>query len=1229
MISARGLEIARQDLLHNLRRPLFWMQVLIVGFFMMSLAGGHASIGSGDARVGGTKAWINSEFANAQLMVLMVSAIYQFFISVGAGMALIRDDELKVGEVLHSTRLTPAEYVWGKYAAVVISFAGLLVVQILVQMFFNHAVPHGTNAEYLGPLSIGAYVRPLLEFGLPNVILFTGVCFAIGALTRQPVLVFAMPIAVLVLGLSVLWDWSPVWLSPAVNRLLQFVDLTGYRWLKETYLGVDRGVDFYNHAAVGLDGLILAQRLAAIALGLGSVGLVQARFVSRMRGAKVSAAEAARATSATPAAPTHAEAAPLAGLRMESGIPAWLESTLQIARTELLLLGRHPGLYLFVPLILVQVFGSMIQTGALDTPMLQTPGLLAMQNMNTLTLLICMLILFYTTESLQREGSTSIGPIAYATPVGTASMLLGKALANALLGAAIVVAALVGCAIVLAIQHTVPFSLGPFAIVWGLLLMPTFLVWTAFVSCVFAVSGNRYATYALGLGAMSLTGWLQMRGKMNWVGNWDLWSATRWSDVAPFQFDALPLTLNRIFVLGLTALFVAVTLRAFARRERDATRNLQRLQPDSLWRGAVGLVPWLVVPLAAGLTLGLQVSNGFEGAAARKKQHDYWAKNALTYRDAPLPSIAFADLAVTLDPEKHGVKSRGVYTLVNSTSAPLRVLPISSGLDWHAVTWSLDGRPEKPEDRAGLNVFHLTRPLAPGDSLRLGWSFECTVPSGTSKNGAGSMEFVLPASSVLTGFASANLSPYLGWQSEVGVEEDKNHMDPREYADDFYLGDTPAGLAMAEHWYDVHLRVDVPAGLDVNATGECVSDSTRAGRRVTEWRTDHPVRIWNLVAGHWKVKRADGVAVYYDARHPYNVDEMLEALKGARRWYGEWFAPFPWKELRLTEFAGMSSYAQGSPGNITFSESIGFLTKSKPEANAAFWITAHESAHQWWPNIAMAGQGPGGEILSEGMAHFSTILLTEQVRGKEQRMAFCKAIEDRYAHTRRSNSERPLVKINGELPGDSRIIYDKGGWALWMLFQRMGREAGLAAQRDYLETYRDSRDHPVLQDYLAIMRRHDADTTGFDAYVKQWFYDVVVPQYQILDPVVTRVADGYEVRAQVKNVGTGVMPVEVAVARGTRYPHGEKKPEPYADARTTVTLAAGETKPVVIRCAFEPARLLVDPDVRVLMLERQKANVPVHVSAATGKPGGVSSVAPLSRRPSPSRAGSSASAARG
>jgi ABC-type Na+ efflux pump permease subunit len=1152
-------------------------------------------MGSGDARVGGHKAWLTSEFALAQTLIMLTSLIYVFFVSVAAGMAIIRDDEMKVGELLHSTPLKPAEYVWGKYLAVLASFVAVLILQVGFAMLCNHVLPHGTNADDIGPFGAVNYLRPMLVFALPTLILFTGACFAIGGWSRLPVLVFAVPIGVLLLDVFFLWDWSPAWLPLSMNRVLQFIDPTGLRWLKETWLLVDRGVDFYNRTPLGLDTLVIAQRVVVLAIGLGSVAFFERRFSSQLRGARVSDKERAAAMAAKPVAADPEErpstSAPLAALGMRTTAPGALATVFEVMRTELSQLVRAPGLYLFVPLILIQTLLNEYGVGAFDTPLLSTAGGLASGMMNTLTLLICMVILFYTTESLQRERSTGFGAIYYSTPLRTGALLAGKALANTVLGLAIVLACFLGCLILLATQGKVPLDPVPFVVVWGLLLVPTYLVWTAFTTAVYAATSSRYATYAIGLAAMILSGWFQMRNHMNWVFNWDLWSATRWTDLATFQYDALPLALNRVTMLGLAVFLTVLTVRLFERRERDATNTLLRLRPGAMAGSLASLSPFLLPPLLVGSVLGWQVNAGYQGPGARKASLDYWRKNIQTWKDAPVPAIAGADLDARFDPPKHAFTMRGAYVLENRTRQPLARFPITVNPRWKKLEWTVDARPCSTESRAGLVIVTPAKPLAPGDTVRLGFSYSGRNPDGLSKNGGYNMEFITASSIVLTGFSGVTFVPAVGFFPDEGVEEGKNNSDPREWPEDWWRAENRSMIPSASRWYDVHMRIDVPADLQVNATGECVSETVKGGRRVTEWRTDHPVRIFNLVAGQWSVKKRDGVAVYYDPRHPYNVDEMLDALEGARRWYGAWFAPYPWKTLRLSEFAGWPTYAQAPAGNITFSENIGFLTRSKPDANAAFWIAAHESAHMWWPNIAMVSEGPGSAVLSEGMAHFSTLLLTGQVRGEQQRQGFAKEMETRYGRLRRADSERPLVKIDGQLPGDNRIWYDKGGWALWMLHRFMGEERGLAAIRDYLETYRDSRDPAALEDYLAIQRRHAADTTAFDAFAKQWFFTVVVPHYLVEDSKLEREGKGWKVTASVHNVGTGTMPFDVAAVSGERFPKPGKEAKGWLEARAPLTLAAGERRTVTIRCDFQPERFVVDPDVTVLMLERQKAEV--------------------------------------
>ncbi len=1186
-----------RDFAHNMRRVMFFIWVALLFLLAWGLSSGKVRIQSGDSSVGGTKSFITSEFAVAQVLVVLVPMIYGFFASVAGGMAVIHDEECRVGEVLHATPLRPAEYIWGKFLGVLAGALVVLAAHVGMMILCNHVFPAGEAREFRGPFALANYARPALIFALPTIVFFTGVSFAVGERTRRPILVFFLPVAVLLGCLFFLWDWAPTWLDPRVDRFLMLIDPSGFRWLNETQLKVDRGVSFYNTATIPLDATILANRSIILAIGLGAVALSQGHFAAALRGRSRRAEKAWKSTAVAAkgdlsegpeiVAPSPH---PLSSLGMTSRRPGLIRGAWAVTRAEVVELRSSPGLYLFVPLLVLEAMGpNLVAVGAFDTPLLLTSGTFAVRSFNALSTMTCLLLMFYTVESLWRERQTRLASISLATPIRTGSILLGKALANSLVGVAVMGLELLAAVGILLYQGKVGVEATPFALVWGALLVPTLLLWTTFVMATLSMTRSRYATYGIALFALAFTGYRQIIGEINWVGNWPLWGAVQWSDISVLELDRSALWLSRGMAVALAVLFTVLTAQFYARRDFDPTGLAGRLRPLALLRPALWLLPVVAVPVAAGAVLWARVDAGFQGAASKKLMKDYWRKNLATYKDWPLPDITAVDVAVDLDPARGRLEVSGRYDLKNNKEKPIAQVPISGGLHWESPRWTLDGRDVRPDNRAGLFVFSPAAPLPPGGTIRLGFKFSGAFPAGVTRKGGGTNEFILPSGVVLTSFGTS-FAPWVGFVDSVGVD-DENKTESKEYPDDYYLGPTESFVGSRSP-FTTRVTVSGPPDFTYNSVGTLASDVvTPAGRRVAVWESDRPVNFFNIVAGRWEVRKGKDTAVYFSKKHPYNVDEMVAALDAARKYYGEWFRPYPWRELKLSEFPALANYAQGFPTDITFSESIGFLTESDPKANAAFMVTAHEAAHQWWGNLVAPGKGPGGNLVSEGASHFSTLLLFEQVKGVRARIEFARKIEDSYAKGRSVDSERPLVKIDGTRDGDQAVTYDKAGFVLWMLLNQMGRDRMLEGIRAFFETYHANPDHPVLQDFLGSLRPLAADPASFDAFARQWFFEVVAPEYQFSDFRKTKDGDAWVATARLKNVGTGRMPVEVAATKGERFPKdgGSVPSAAYREARQAVTLGAGESAAISIRSDFDPDQLVVDPDVKVLMLRRKAA----------------------------------------
>ncbi|MFM7130199.1 MAG: ABC transporter permease/M1 family aminopeptidase, partial [bacterium] len=1012
------------------------------------------------------------------------------------------------------------------------------------------------------------------------------------------VIVFLSPMA-MILAYSFLFSETLLNKLPEkIRNIIRLADPSGTEWLSQKYLRDDRGAAFYNNSPIEYDAAYLLSRFLLIALSLGLVllasrsSLVEVPAIRLRRRRKIQLAESSIADTLNTARPV---AIDLQSLGMQFRRPSWPATVFCVARVESRNILSGPGLWLFAVIIAITAsITAVLEPGPLDTTILVTSGNFAARSFSFVTLCTVLLALFFGTDAMQRERATRTEPLLFSSPIATSAWLCGKALACAFAGFAVVAGTLAGMVVAMLWQREVFPEVWPLLCIWGLLLVPTFFFWSGFISLVRAITPNRPAGIAIGIFFLVLNFWANIRGYNNWAVNWSLIGSTVvWSDISQFEMQRTALIANRVITILAGIFLLTLGSTVLKRVEPDLVISRSRRRFGSLVKRFAPAILAAIPCLVLGFWIYGQVRKGPQGSVNRKLDRDYWKRNVATFFEMKSPTIDETILDIEIQPESSAFSAKGSYLIRNHFDKPIREIPVTIGRHIQNVSWMINEKPFQPEDRSGLLIMKKLdkTDLKPGESIKLSFQYNGHYPGGMSKSSVGAMEFILPSGVVLTSFSQSFL-PKLGFEGTRGLPPE---MQPegKTYPDDYYKEKVDPAFGDGSKM-KTHIAITVPADFRANSVGvlESVTDNANGTRKFV-WKSDHPVSFFNIVAGRWVEAKADGVSIYHDARHGRNVPEMLQALEASRKYFSRWFGEFPWKELKLSEFPGMADYAQGFPTNITFSESIGFKTLSRPDSNVAFYVTSHEAAHQWWGNLLVPGNGPGGNILSESLANYSAIILMDEVKGLESRIGLTRQIESSYILKRQGDDERPLTKIDGQRATDQSITYDRGGMVFWMLSNLLGRDTFNKGLAEFIRKYpAGSADAPLVEDLIETVRAFAPDKMQYDQFVEQWIKGTALPNFFLEETSRTAQPDKtWLVKGTLRNDETGECDIEIAAYRGKRFIKPASKPvdsQKYEEVRTKVKIPSGGRVEFQLNCPFEPENVVVDPDFRQLMRGRDR-----------------------------------------
>ncbi|MGH2565970.1 MAG: M1 family aminopeptidase, partial [Ginsengibacter sp.] len=235
------------------------------------------------------------------------------------------------------------------------------------------------------------------------------------------------------------------------------------------------------------------------------------------------------------------------------------------------------------------------------------------------------------------------------------------------------------------------------------------------------------------------------------------------------------------------------------------------------------------------------------------------------------------------------------------------------------------------------------------------------------------------------------------------------------------------------------------------------------------------------------------IEIFYDQKHPYNLSHFDAALKDGLQYYSKTYGPFQHRQMRVLEFPRYEGFAQSFPNTVPFSESFGWVAdfKKPDDFDYVYFVTAHELAHQWWGHQITPNYTRGSNLISEALAEYTALVLTERKYGKDNMQRFLKQELDNYLTGRANEAKKENVFLYCNRAYE---WYYKGSLVLYGLRDLIGDTAVSEALHEFRDSFalRENPPFPGANDLYRFLKKHTPDSFRYyltDTWEKITLYE--------------------------------------------------------------------------------------------------------------------------------------------
>ncbi|UFH34519.1 ABC transporter permease/M1 family aminopeptidase [Flavobacterium acetivorans] len=986
-----------------------------------------------------------------------ITGLSMIIASMIMGVPVLRDFQYDITLLIYVNPISRKNYLLGRFLG---SFAVLLFIfsGVLWGMTIGEFLPWNDPSEFL-PFQFINYLQPFLWVVLPTLFFGAAVFFATGTLSKNLMVVYTQGVVIFVLFMI-----TKGITNETFQALLDPFSLTTLTKATKGWTVMDR-----NSLLIPVSGIMLLNKLFWLGLGILALTIGYIKFQLVVLSEKTFNKKQKQKVKTFPI--TYIKVLP--SVTPVFHIKAQFTQLLLNAWFHSLSILRLISFWAIILCCFIIILVNSVSLGTSYGVDSYPTTYFIIEELREMSIYFFMIILvFYSGEIMWKERDVKLNLIHDASPfssfINVSSRFLGL-----LFIYVIVMLSLIAAGILFqTLNGYYRYELDVYFFGFFLELFPFLALYTFAAMFFQAFTGNKFmgmlATIAfaiinvaigvfglehalLNFGGQALATYSDMNGYGHFLTAY-LWAKTYW------------VLFGLLLLIFASVLMVKGTETGLRKRW---TNGLKQMGKSLRIFSLVCLT--LIVSIGSYIFYNTNVLNEFWTKGEQDDFRAGYEKTLKQFEYIPQPKIIDVNLKINLFPSKRAYEITGYYIVTNTSQVPIREIHVQklleSNVELTDVSFDRNARTNNRYKKYHYTIYQLSQSLAPGDTLKM--NFKQTLrPKGFETDNS-DIDVVYNG----TFFDNAVL-PSFGYQKKYELQDEDGRKDfelaPRlqkARRDDIReLVNARSGSDSDGITLDIVISTEAPQ--TALTSGDLVKAWDREGRNYFHYKTNQQIiNFYPVVSGEYEVMRNTFIPsgnssnervvleIYYQKGHEYNLKRMMKSMKMSLDYYSKHFSPYQYKQLRIVEFPRYRAFAQSLPGIIPFSEAIGFVMNidDKKDVDMAFYITAHEVAHQWWGLQLEAANVQGQNMILETLAQYSAIMVLKEKYPDKKVQQFLKFQLDEYteANLKSSKKELPLALVENE----EHIYYNKGAIAMYELQKQIGEENVNTALQHFLNDW--------------------------------------------------------------------------------------------------------------------------------------------------------------------------------